>query len=64
MGKQNPRIMELEGTSKAIQSNPLLKAGIQIKADPAGGCPVSSLMAPALERWLPPEAMGSIVILL
>ena len=37
---KNHRIMELEGVSKAIKSNPLLKAGIQIKADWTEGGPV------------------------
>ena len=31
--------MDLEGTYKAIESNPLLNAGVQIK-DLTGGCPV------------------------
>ena len=30
---KNHRIVGLEGASKAIKSNPLLKAGIQIKGD-------------------------------
>ena len=34
------RITELEGDYKTIESNSLLKAGIQIKADLIDGCPV------------------------
>ena len=34
--------MELEGAHKATESNPLLKAGIQIKADLTEGCPNAS----------------------
>ena len=56
--------MELEGTYEAIESNPLLNAGIQIKVYLTEGCLIFSWMCPALESSLPPEVIGSIVILL
>ena len=34
------RIIELEGSYKAADSNPLLNAGIQVKADLTDGCPI------------------------
>ena len=56
--------MNMERAYKAIKSNPLLKAGIQIKADLMESCPIFSQMPPELERLPPPEVIGSIVILL
>ena len=55
--------MEL-GAYKAIKSHPLLKAGIQAKADLKHGCPIFSWKPPVLGGLLPPKIMGSIVILL
>ena len=60
----NHRIIELEGAYKAIKSNPLLIAGIQIKGDLTGGCPVFSWLPPALERSPPPKVIGSTAVLL
>ena len=40
--KLNHRIIELEGVYKAIESNPLLRAKKQIKADLTEGCPIFS----------------------
>ena len=62
---QNPRIMKLEGVFKAMKSNPLLKAGIEIEADLAEGGKIFSWMSTVLEHSAPPlELMGSTVTLL
>ena len=54
------RIVRLEGASKAIESNPLLKAGMQIKWYLTDGCPISY----GMEHSTLPDIIISIVIFL
>ena len=42
--------MELEGSSKAIKTNLMLKTGIQIKADQTDGSPIFSCVPPTMEH--------------
>ena len=56
--------MKLEGAYEAIESNPLLSAGIQIKGYLLGGCLNFSLTPPVLEHSPPLEVIDSIAVLL
>ena len=59
------RRVVLEGAHKAMQSNPLLSAGIYPKASLTDGCPAASCRPPVWEKSpRPPWATGSAVVLL